>query len=454
MTPPTTPTPSSIRNFKTRTSITPTTLARTTNTSNNTSTGDFEDEIISHLKDNLGTPTRVRRRVSLSTSTSIPTSLTSTSTSTFNIKTPQKRISKDKDPKQIDPEEEEEEKEFTPVHPLPSSVTLRKRPYAPTTPTSPLSPSITTSTFLDSDTSRSPAFIRNQRRRVGIYEYTIPNISDSIEEMGYHTGYNFRSTSSSISKISPQSSEKDTEDIEMTEATPESEVQEETQPQEPTSNKENVDPKPHLHTPSTSRTLKDLSTPPPPNHSILYSHARTIRQKDIFSQKKLEGMRNTHSTSTAIPRLLPPTTTTWSIPRSTPSNTTTTTTTTTTTPTQKPHPRLTPPNPPYHFTLPPPKTGLTSKLGLQTHKKKPSNNNNNNNKNYTTSTSPDLPTPCTPTPQKLLHKSAKSSLAFSHKMDYSYHFPTDPTASSPSLFLRSAKVRRVEDLKVKISKVA
>ncbi|KAK6510143.1 hypothetical protein TWF481_004857 [Arthrobotrys musiformis] len=322
---PSTPKTPSIRNFIKRTSVTPKTLARTGYRRNSRcphppvedvdvemyssgSSGREIDDIADYLGNNYGTPTRARiHRVE-------PT-----------FETPRNRE-----------EEINKELEFTPLHPLPSSVTVRKRRSS--TRSSPDSP--------------------QHAKRVNLGEDRIPSISASVEEMPFHPAYNFHTKPTTETK--EPSEEEDTK-MEMEIDTPSPIFH------SPSSDKENMVPSPSS---PTRPRWTGIHTPDTNSKPILL-YDITSTQKQILENKKLQATKNPFHAIHITP-----------------------------TPPQNP-PRSTIPRRPRSSSIPQPqppktlpqKTGLTSKLNLLSQKRH------------------QTPTPATPTPQKLLHKSAKSTSA-------------------------------------------
>ncbi|KAF3280577.1 hypothetical protein TWF970_002791 [Orbilia oligospora] len=543
--PPKTPTTPSIRNFMTRTSaITPTTLASTyrrnsrcphppTSSPIDTGINDIDidiktptassipssfqprgnimtttprsiNQIATYLKSNYGTPTKSKYYSGIKNLQQDPKPIEE-----YGYKTP---VQKGRE--NVDRELERSTSGFTPIVPLPSSVTIRKRRGSPG------------SCFSGGGSSASGSVGRRRDRfdesgnKRGFYdEEGIPSISDSMEELPDHPVYKFRRTSGSGGGGRNVSGEKDVEmgdvkDIETSEfkdiikrpstssssttsSTSSTSSDQKSDPSLATStpspifhsptpntgitNKENIDP--ITLTPSSSESSSSPSsiifntptshTPDPTRHLLLYDQSR---QKDIFSKKKLEAIKNSsseipHSSYTYTPPsssvikptspfVIPNNTMGWGICPPSPSNPQDTSTlpdniTPTPTPssnsniptTIKRHRSSSTGTPQTHITFPssssriPQKTGLISKLGLQ-----------NKTSSTTSSTGPKIPV--TPTPQKLLHKSAKSTTSHNYHYNYtsssssSYHQPQTPTPT-PSLSLSTRNSKKLEDLKMR-----
>ncbi|KAF3253372.1 hypothetical protein TWF128_006456 [Orbilia oligospora] len=540
---PKTPTTHSIRNFMTRTSaITPTTLASTyrrnsrcphpptssspidididikTPTASSSSSSSIPssfqprgnimtttprsiNQIATYLKSNYGTPTKSKYYSGIKNSQQDPEAVE------YGYKTPVQKSREN-----VDRELERSTVGFTPIVPLPSSVTIRKRRGSPGSCFS------GSSSASGSVGRRRDRFDESSNKRGFYDEEGIPSISDSMEELPDHPVYKFRRTSGSGSGsgVRNVSGEKDVEmgdvkDIETsgfkdivkrpstssTSTSSSTLLDQKSDPSLATStpspifhsptpntgitNKENIDP--ITLTPSSSESSSSPSSiifntptshiPVPTRHLLLYDQSR---QKDIFSKKKLEAIKNSssgipHSSYTykpppssvikpSSPFVIPNNTMGWGIFPPSPSNPQDTSTlpdniTPTPTPsssrssniptTIKRHRSSSTGTPQTHITFPgsskiPQKTGLISKLGLQ-----------NKSSSTTSSTGPKIPV--TPTPQKLLHKSAKSTSSHNYHYNYTssssssnYHQPQTPT---PSLSLSTRNSKKLEDLKMR-----
>ncbi|KAF3207496.1 hypothetical protein TWF192_004459 [Orbilia oligospora] len=554
--PPKTPTTHSIRNFMTRTSaITPTTLASTyrrnsrcphpptssspididididiktptassSSSSSSSISSSFQprgnimtttprsiNQIATYLRDNYGTPTKSRYYSSMGIKNS---QQDSEFVEEYGYKTPVQKGRED-----VDRELERSAGGFTPIVPLPSSVTIRKRRGSPG------SSCFSGGGDSNSSSSSSSSVGAGGRNKRGFYdEEGIPSIEDSMEELPDHPVYKFRRTSASGGGGRSVSGEKDVEmgdvkDIETSgfkdivkrpstssSSTSSTSPDQKSDPSLTTStpfpifhsptpntgitNKENIDPitltsssSPSSSSPSSIIFNTPTShTPDPTRHLLLYDQSR---QKDIFSKKKLEAIKSSssgipHSSYTykqpssssssvikqTTPFVVPNNAAMgWGISLPSPSNPQDTSTlpdniTPTPTPsssnsnipaTIKRHrssstgtPQT---NTTFPFTFPgssssiskiPRKTGLISKLGLQ---------------NKTSSTGPKIPV--TPTPQKLLHKSAKSTTSHNYHYNYTssssnyHHLPQTPTPTpNPSISTRNSK--KLEDLKMR-----